>query len=304
LGQERISSPRFQADIVGHLARNTIPKSEHFHIAAETIPVNDDPSGRKAEAKVRFNAAAADYDAGPGAFAHFGRRLVAVAAIAPGNRVLDVASGRGAVLFPAAEQTGVSGDAIGVDFAEEMVRATNEDAVRLGLPVRLQVMDAEHLEFPDATFDRVLCGFGIMFFPNQERALSEFRRVLGPGGRLALSTWRAHQANEVEAALTASGLMPPRFPGWITEPEDLARLLTDAGFSNVRVDTDTHSFRYANADDYWQQARGTGLRRTLDALDAAQSERVHSALVLRMRPYQRPDGYYLAATALLAVANR
>lgn len=253
---------------------------------------------------MRFNAAAADYDAGPGAFAHFGRRLVDFAAIAPGHRVLDVASGRGAVLFPAVERAGVSGDVVGVDFAEEMVRATNEEAARRGLRPPVQRMDAEHLEFPDAVFDRVFCGFGIMFFPKQERALGEFHRVLKSDGRLAVSTWHAHQAYEVEAAMTAAGLMPPRFPGWITDPEDLRQLLGGAGFSNVRVEMDTHSFRYSGAEEYWQQARGTGLRRTLDALDAAQSERVRSILVERMRPHHRPDGFHVAATALLAVASR
>jgi ubiquinone/menaquinone biosynthesis C-methylase UbiE len=130
----------------------------------EAIHVNDDPSSRKAKVRMRFNDVAMDYDAGPGAFAHFGRRLVHIAAIAPGNRVLDVASGRGAVPFPAAAKAGASGTVVGVDIAEEMVRVTNEEATRLGLRARLQVMDAEHLNFPDSTFDRVLCGFGIMFF--------------------------------------------------------------------------------------------------------------------------------------------
>jgi ubiquinone/menaquinone biosynthesis C-methylase UbiE len=270
----------------------------------EPIHVNNDRSNRKTEVRMQFNAAASDYDAGPGAFAHFGKRLVDVAAITPGNRVLDVASGRGAVLFPAAEKAGASGDAVGVDFAEEMVRATIQDVARLGLRVRVLLMDAEHLDFPDAAFDRVLCGFGIMFFPNQERALEEFRRVLRPGGRLAVSTWHTHQVKEVDLAMTAAGLMPPRSPGWIKEPDQLARLLTATGFSNVHVNMDTHSFRYVNIDDYWGQARGTGLRRTLDSLDSAQTERVRSALVERMRQHQRPDGFYVAATALLAVANR
>jgi ubiquinone/menaquinone biosynthesis C-methylase UbiE len=180
---------------------------------------------------------------------------VDIAAIASGNRVLDVASGRGAVLFPAAEKVGASGDVVGIDLAEEMVGATNEDAARLGLRVRVKLMDAEHLDFPDAAFDRVLCGFGIMFFPNQERALREFHRVLHPGGQLAVSTWHTHQVKELDLAMTAAGLNPPRLPGWIKEPDQLAQLLSATGFRNVHVDMDTHSFRYANADHYWEQAR-------------------------------------------------
>lgn len=124
------------------------------------------PADRKTQTRMQFNAAAADYDNGPGCFAHFGRRLVAAADIKPGQRVLDVASGRGAVLFPAAEAVGPTGQIVGIDLADNMARATNAEAVRRGLRAKVAVGDAEHLEFLDATFDRVLCGFGIMFFPD------------------------------------------------------------------------------------------------------------------------------------------
>src|SRR5580700_5807231 len=157
------------------------------------MQMHDDLAGPKGQIKTVFNKVAAEYDAGPGCFAHFGRRLVAFADIEPGQRLLDVASGRGAVLFPSVERVGPTGDVVGIDFADEMVRAANEEGARRGLTARVRVMDAEHLEFPNATFDRVLCGFGIMFFPNQHRALAEFRRVLKPSGRLAVSTWRISQ---------------------------------------------------------------------------------------------------------------
>jgi len=247
----------------------------------------------------------ADYDAaGPGCFAHFGRRLVAVAGIEPGQRVLDVASGRGAVLFPAAELIGQTGDIVGIDLADEMARATNEEAAQRGLEARVRVMDAENLDFPDAAFDRVLCGFGVMFFPNQDRALREFRRVLKPEGRLGVSTWRIEQTSELKTVMTELGMGPPRQPGWITEPDELSRLLTRTGFTNVHIQVDSQSFRYTDVDEYWRQARGTGFRRVLDALDAVQAERVRAALAERVRPHQRPDGIYLPAAALLAVGNR
>jgi SAM-dependent methyltransferase len=264
--------------------------------------MNDDQTARKAKVRTQFNNIAADYDAGPGCFAHFGRRLVAVADIQPGQRVLDVASGRGAVLFPAAERLGSTGEVVGIDLADEMARATNEEAARRGFPVRVQVMDAERLDFPAAAFDRVLCGFGVMFFPNQEGALQGFRRVLKPGGRVAVSTWHLSQAREIEMILHEIG-GPAKPPGWITEPEELKGLLTRAGFSNVRTDLDEHPFHYADIDEYWQQARGTGLRTALDSLDAPQTERIRSILVERVRPYQRADGFYVPATALLAVGT-
>jgi ubiquinone/menaquinone biosynthesis C-methylase UbiE len=184
--------------------------------------MNNDPTDRKAQTRTQFNTIATDYEAGPGCFAHFGQRLVAAANIESGQRLLDVASGRGAVLFPCAEQIGETGDAVGIDLADEMANATNEEAARRGFAARVQVMDAENLDFPDEAFDRVLCGFGVMFFPDQDRALGEFRRVLKPDGRLAMSTWRITQCSELEAVMDELGMRRPKPPSWITESADLS----------------------------------------------------------------------------------
>lgn len=260
---------------------------------------------RKAQTRGRFERVAADYDAGgPGVFAHFGRRLVTLVGVEPGQRVLDVATGRGAVLFPVAERVGALGEAVGIDLAEGMVQATNAEATTRGLGVRLRVMDAEHLDFPDASFDRVFCGFGVMFLPNLEHALREMRRVLKPGGRVGVSTWRVSQAEDLATVLDELGLQPARQRGWITEPDDLARPLRDAGFAEVQVVVDSETFRYADLEQYWQNARGTGQRHSLDALDAAQAARVRAALAERLQRHQRPDGLNVEATALLAVASR
>ncbi len=103
---------------------------------------------------------------GPAYFAYFGRRLVKCAALLPGMRVLDVACGRGAVLFAAAEAVGLSGSVIGIDLAPGMVDATRAEILQRELPqATVQVMDAEHLQFPDATFDVLTCGFALFFLP-------------------------------------------------------------------------------------------------------------------------------------------
>lgn len=111
--------------------------------------MSDDAAARKAQTKAQFNALAPDYDSGPGCFAYYGRRLVEAAGVAPGQRVLDVASGRGAVLFPSAERAGRTGEVVGVDFAEQMARVTNEEAVRRGLAARVRVIRDRLSDMPN-----------------------------------------------------------------------------------------------------------------------------------------------------------
>lgn len=260
---------------------------------------------RKAQMRAVFERIAPDYDAGPGCFAHFGKRLVEEARLAPNLRVLDVATGRGALLFPAAEAVGPGGMVVGIDLAKAMVRATRDEAARRGLRAPCQIMDAEALALTDGIFDRVLCGFGIMFFPQLDRALAEYRRVLRPGGRLALSSWRVTQTADLEAVLAESGLLEAdtgilRF----AEPQALTQTLERAGFVGVSARVDTALLRYVDLDQYWQSARGTGLRRWLDQLDAAQEADVRAAFEARVAPHRHADGIYLAATAVLAVAER
>jgi SAM-dependent methyltransferase len=265
--------------------------------------MTDNPEARKAQTVLQFSRLAPNYDFA-GCFTHFGRRLVEAVGVEPGQRVLDVASGRGAVLFPAAERVGPSGHVEGIDLAQGMVAAVNADAERRGIAARVRVMDAEHLDFPDASFDRVLCGFGIMFPPDQARALSEMGRVLRPGGRLGLSTWREAESHDLGVVLSGMGQATTRPPGWISEPNVLSELLTRAGFSAVRVVADTHLFRHADLEAYWQGAMGTGVRRSIEALDADQTVRVRAALAEQLTRYQQADGYHVPATALIATAIR
>ncbi|MBI3966535.1 MAG: methyltransferase domain-containing protein [Chloroflexi bacterium] len=269
--------------------------------------MSDEAAARRAQMRAVFDRIAPDYDAaGPGCFAHFGRRPVEVVGVEPGQQVLDVATGRGAVLAPAAECAGPAGQVVGVDLAEAMVGLASEEVRRRGLAAQVRVMDAEQLEVPDASFDRVLCGFGLMFFPDLPRALGELRRVLKPGGRLGVSTWRVSQADDLAAVFGKQGLMEVGSDPALQfkDPENLERPLVAAGFADVRVLSDEASFRYADVEQYWQNARGTGMRRWIDALDAAQSERAKAALTERLQTYRRPEGFELTATALLATAGR
>lgn len=262
---------------------------------------------RKQQTQAFFDRLAPEYDrVGPGCFAYFGQRLVAAAAVAPGQQILDVATGRGAVLLPAAEITGPTGTALGIDLSGEMVRLTNAAITQRGLHASAQVMDAETLAFPAATFDRVLCGFGVMFLPNLEQALGDFLRVLKPQGRLALSTWQTAQAADLHTVLVRLALLPPETPDpalAYNTPETVDLPLARAGFGVRQVTSVTTTFHYHTVEEYWQMAHGTGLRRWLAPLSAQAQAQVRDALREQLRPYQQDDGYHLPSSALFAVAS-
>ncbi len=132
-----------------------------------------------------FNEAASLYDGG-GVFRESGQRLVDLLDLRPGLQVLDVATGAGAVLLPAARRVGPAGQVTGIDISANMLEKTRRAAAVEGLAnVELLKMDGGYLQFPDASFDIATCGFGIFFLP--ETALKEMYRVCRPGGTVGLT---------------------------------------------------------------------------------------------------------------------
>ena len=233
-----------------------------------------------------FGRAASTYDrVGPRFFSHFGRRLVDFAQIPSGARVLDIATGRGAVLFSAADAVGPGGSVTGIDFSKEMVQGNREEIERLKLQnIEVREMDAEHLEFPDGTFDCVLCSFAIFFFPQLDHALAEMVRVLKPNGRIAVTTWgtRDERWNWLDD-LIKSYLSPepekeqtpdPRSAGEpvFNTPEGLEAILASAGFVDIKIISEAKEFTYADEEEWWSTQWSHGFRKALEAIEKKMGE--------------------------------
>jgi ubiquinone/menaquinone biosynthesis C-methylase UbiE len=239
---------------------------------------NPNVTEQKRETTGVFSRGAATYgQVGPPFFAHFGRRLVELAQVPNGARVLDIATGRGAVLFPAAEAVGEQGHVTGIDLSKEMVDETSREVERRNLKnVEIQNMDAEHLEFPHGSFDIVFCSFAIFFFPQLERALSEMMRVLKPGGRLAVSTWAPLDErgkwytdlldSYLPEKKQEAGPQSKRGPVFNT-PEGLQAILSSAGFSDIEILSESKEFSYTDEDEFWAVHWSHGGRRNLEAIE-------------------------------------
>jgi ubiquinone/menaquinone biosynthesis C-methylase UbiE len=115
-------------------------------------------------------------------------KLLEMADLQPGQRVLEVASGTGLVTLPAARAVGPTGEIVATDVSDEMVRATLAAARQEGLDnVVTERMGAEELLVEDASFDVVLCSLGLMYVPDAALALREMLRVLRPGGQAVVA---------------------------------------------------------------------------------------------------------------------
>ena len=245
-----------------------------------------------------YNRAAPAYGmVGPDFFSYAGRQLVERMALAAGARVLDVAAGRGANLFPAAEAVGPGGQVTGIDLARGMVAETTAEITRRKLAqASMLQMDAEHLTFADASFDAVLCSFAIFLFPHLEQALAEFWRVLRPGGKLGITVARdlddlshwygAHLAAYHERyhfPLSAGG-------GKGSNYEELPRYLSEAGFSAVQALAEQADFAYASAQEWWDARWTHGPRYHLEHMAPEVLAQFKEEVFARLVQEEQADG--------------
>ena len=120
----------------------------------------------------------------------WGQDLVEVAAPGTAQRVLDLACGTGAVARAAVARVGATGHVVGLDINSSMLAMARAITQCEGPPIEWREGDATALPFAESTFNLVCCHQGLQFFPDRSTALREMRRVLMPGGRLALGVWR------------------------------------------------------------------------------------------------------------------
>jgi len=236
----------------------------------------------------------------------------------PGQRVLELAAGVGETGFLAAELIAPGGGTlISSDGAEAMVAHARARAAELGLSnVEFRPLELEWIDLPAASVDAVICRWGYMFALDKEAALRETRRVLRPGGRLALAAWTGPERNPFSAiprrALVEAGLVdafdygggPTMFD--LSDQAALRELLEAAGFADPRVEELSLTIRYEDLDDFVATTRDLSLQ--FADVVAPLNERQRTDLLERLAsataPYAAPDGSLaIPAVALVAAAE-
>ena len=251
-----------------------------------------------------YNRVAPNYGrVGPDLFAPFGRWLVNCIDPSRGAQVLDVATGRGAVLFAAAEKVGSDGKVVGIDLAEYMVRLTATDIVRQQVKnATILQMDAEHLGFPDGSFDAVLCAYALFFFPHIEQALAEFSRVLRPGGKLGVSVPDAGDERwqwywELLVAYHEQYHFSLDQGGPFLDLPTVMALFSRAGFVEIETHTQACEFLYANEQDWWASKWAEAARFPFERIPPDALEHFKADVFKQMATLKQSDGFHYRRNA-------
>jgi SAM-dependent methyltransferase len=244
------------------------------------------------------------------------RQMLDLARIEPGQRILDVAAGAGEPAVSAAERVGPGGYVLATDIAEGIVELALQVARERGLKqIEGRAMDGEKLDLRDASFDAVLCRLGLMYMPHPVTALREWRRVLRPGGRVAVVVFSTPDRNSW-GALPASIIrrraqLPPPVPGQpgpfsLGAPGVLEGIFNQAGFADPDIRAVPVPLTMASSAEYVRVAREAfgAFNAMMAHLPPRERESVWNEVEGSMRSFESSGGFEVPGECLVAAATK
>jgi ubiquinone/menaquinone biosynthesis C-methylase UbiE len=228
-----------------------------------------------------FNRVCQDYDHPALRFFPFtADRMVANLQPSPGWKVLDVATGTGALAVALAQAVGKGGRVMAIDLAQGMLARAEQHVRKMALSnVDLFQMDAEEPEFRSQYFHAVTCSFGLFFLPDMAKALAQWSRVTRPGGTILFSSFTANAFARLGACLCedleAAGvdLSQRVLASERLKDEAVCRdLLLEAGLHNVKQEVVQMGYHLRDAGEWWQMVWGSAMRSLVELVEEAQRE--------------------------------
>lgn len=242
----------------------------------------------------------------------YSRRLVEIAAIKPGDRVLDVACGTGVVTQLVANKIGSAGQVVGFDLNAGML-ARAKDSRETAVAIEWRLGNATDMPFGDATFDCVICQHGLQFIPNKAAAVSEMHRVLADRGRIVISVWRSIEHCPWQAAIADAldrnmgheQATQIRSAFNFGDADQLKQVIVTAGFRDVEVRIERETIRHASVAEYVPgYISATPVAAAVAGLDREAQEKIITDVRDALAAYRVGDGLAAPIEAHVAIGHR
>ena len=242
--------------------------------------------------------------------------MLDMAGISTGHRVLDIAAGAGEQSITTAKRVGATGFVLATDISSNILAFAQQMAKQAGLNnIETQVMDGENLTIPEATFDAVISRVGLIYFPDQQRALKEMLRVLKPGGKVAAIVYSTPDKNQFFSVpvsiIRNRAKLPPPLPGQpgpfsLGEEGVIEKAFMQAGFINVKSVLIDSPLNLPFAKDCVQFERESfgALHQMLSGLSDTEKQTVWEEIKQELKKFETEKGFVGPCEMVVAVGEK
>ena len=238
------------------------------------------------------------------------QKLLQLANIKGGEKIIDIACGTGLVSFPAAEQTGTAGFVMANDISDKMVEAGTTIAKERGLSnISFQRMDAEELAVEDSSFDIALCALGLMYFPDPLKAIKEMHRILKPGGHAVVAVWGRRkycgwaEVFEIVDRRVASEVCPMFFN--LGNEGTLQQYMNAGGFRNISIEKINTGLDYSSSDEACGAAfLGGPVALAFSKFSDEVRKEVYKEYLDSINSFKKADGYHVPGEFVVAIGHK
>jgi len=237
----------------------------------------------------------------------FANRLVELANLESGQKVLDIATGTGIVAIASAKIVGKEGKVIGVDISSGMLKQAQSKIDAEGPTIELVEADAEDLSFPDNSFDAIVCSSAIVYLIDIPAALRSWYRFLKPQGIVVFSCF-------AQTAMTISVLYRAKLQDYgitatnpneiLGTPEKCLKMLLEAGFKNIEIQTEQFGFYLSEAQSAWQANSNSACGYEVFQLSPAKLAQLKAEYLTELEALATDKGIWNDALAFFVVAHK
>jgi SAM-dependent methyltransferase len=243
-------------------------------------------------------------------------KMLEMAGIGKGHRVLDIAAGAGEQSITAAIKVGPTGYVLATDISANILEYAKQMAQQAGLGnIETKTMDGENLSLDDASFDAVISRVGLIYFPDQQKALKEMLRVLKPGGKIAAIVYSTPEKNKFfslpVSIIRNRAKLPPPLPGQpgpfsLGAEGVIEKAFTDAGFINVKSALVNSPLQLSSAEECvrFEKESFGALHQMLSGLDDAQKAAVWREIETALGDFETAEGFTGPCEMLVAVGEK